>query len=87
MPASLESLKELAEVIGKFEGALRTMEERTLALNWSPCEEELLKSAEACLHSVLPAMEELRHWADRLENMVADDLWPLPSYQEMLFMK
>ena len=33
------------------------------------------------------AMEELRHWADRLETMVADDLWPLPSYQEMLFMK
>ena len=59
----------------------------TIVLTEGRVEEELLKSAEACLHSVLPAMEELRHWADRLENMVADDLWPLPSYQEMLFMK
>ena len=32
-------------------------------------------------------MRELRKWADALEEVVADDLWPLPSYQEMLFMK
>lgn len=87
VPASLDSLKNLAEVIGHFETSLRTLEERVLELDWSPCEEHLLKSAKQCLHSVLPAMEELRQWADRLENMVADDLWPLPSYQEMLFMK
>ncbi|WP_276819302.1 glutamine synthetase III [Mailhella massiliensis] len=87
VPASLDSLKDLAEVIGHFETSLRTLEERVLELDWSPCEEHLLKSAKQCLHSVLPAMEELRQWADRLENMVADDLWPLPSYQEMLFMK
>lgn len=87
VPASLDSLKDLAEVIGHFETSLRTLEERVLELDWSPCEEHLLKSTKQCLHSVLPAMEELRQWADRLENMVADDLWPLPSYQEMLFMK
>ena len=23
--------------------------------------------------------------ADELESLVADDLWPLPTYQEMLF--
>ena len=87
VPASLDSLKELAEVIGHFETSLRTLEEKVLELDWSPCEEHLLTSAKQCLHSVLPAMEELRQWADRLENTVADDLWPLPSYQEMLFMK
>jgi glutamine synthetase len=32
-------------------------------------------------------MEKVRSYADQLENIVADDLWPLPSYQEMLFIK
>jgi glutamine synthetase len=36
---------------------------------------------------VLPAMEQLRKLGDSLETMVADDLWPLPPYREMLFMK
>ena len=47
----------------------------------------VLEQARHCLHEVLPAMRELRKWADALEEVVADDLWPLPSYQEMLFMK
>ena len=36
---------------------------------------------------VLPAMASLRKTADELENTVADDLWPLATYQEMLFIK
>ncbi|PKN09586.1 MAG: glutamine synthetase type III [Deltaproteobacteria bacterium HGW-Deltaproteobacteria-8] len=36
---------------------------------------------------VLPAMNELRSFADALEVVVADDLWSLPSYQEMLFIR
>jgi glutamine synthetase len=35
--------------------------------------------------SVLPAMEAVRAAADTLESVVADDLWPLPTYQEMLY--
>ncbi len=37
--------------------------------------------------TILPAMLEVRSHADDLEGVVADDLWPLPSYQEMLFIK
>ncbi len=36
---------------------------------------------------LLPMMMEIRKVADQLEGMVADDLWPLPTYQEMLFIK
>ena len=36
---------------------------------------------------VVPAMAELRRQADRLELMVADDLWTLPKYRELLFMQ
>jgi len=35
--------------------------------------------------SLLPAMEAVRAAADTLEGVVADDLWPLPTYQEMLY--
>jgi glutamine synthetase len=36
---------------------------------------------------VLPIMLEVRTAADALEGIVADDLWPLPTYQEILFIK
>jgi len=36
---------------------------------------------------ILPAMAEIRGYADALEAVVADDLWSLPSYQEMLFIR
>jgi glutamine synthetase len=37
--------------------------------------------------TVIGAMEDVRDVADRLEKFVADDLWPLPKYSEMLFIK
>jgi glutamine synthetase len=37
--------------------------------------------------TVIPAMEAVRAVADKLERIVADDLWPLPKYSEMLFIK
>ncbi len=33
----------------------------------------------------LSALEAVRTAVDALENVVADDLWPLPTYQEMLY--
>jgi len=36
---------------------------------------------------VIPAMTEVRTIADKLEKLVADDLWPLPKYSEILFIK
>ena len=36
---------------------------------------------------VIPAMLATRSAADALEGIVADELWPLPTYQEMLFIK
>jgi glutamine synthetase len=37
--------------------------------------------------TVIPAMDDVRDVADRLERIVADDLWPLPKYSEVLFIK
>lgn len=44
-------------------------------------------AAEHAAHaqSLLPLMDAVRAAADTLEGVVADDLWPLPTYQEMLY--
>jgi len=47
----------------------------------------LLDEAKYCNDEILPAMTMVRKYADELEGWVADDLWPLPTYQEMLFIK
>ena len=38
-------------------------------------------------NEVIPAMEAVRHAADDLERTVPHDLWPLPTYREILFVK
>lgn len=40
-----------------------------------------------CASEIRGLMDEVRSAADALEAEVADELWPLPKYQEMLFIK
>ena len=40
-----------------------------------------------CARGICSLMLEVRACADTLEAEVSDDLWPLPKYQEMLFIK
>lgn len=47
--------------------------------------ESALDEATHAQKALLPAMEAVRAAADTLESVVADDLWPLPTYQEMLY--
>ncbi len=41
--------------------------------------------AKAFKDGVIPAQNDLRAVADALETLVADELWPLPKYRELLF--
>ncbi len=50
-----------------------------------PHAEDALETATALRDVVLPAMASVRAAADALEGLVADDLWSLPTYQEMLY--
>jgi glutamine synthetase len=50
-------------------------------------EGDSLAHAKHSRDTIIPAMTAVRTAADKLEGMVADDLWPLPTYQEMLFIK
>jgi glutamine synthetase len=80
-PAVAESqglLDQLWAAIGKLE---------TVNLADNQPDDEALKWAKYMRDKVIPAMDGVRGVADRLEGIVADDLWPLPKYQEMLFIK
>ncbi|MEX1011092.1 MAG: glutamine synthetase III [Balneolaceae bacterium] len=48
---------------------------------------ETMELAKAYRENVLPVLTEVRDSVDFLERYVADDLWPLPVYREMLFVK
>jgi len=48
---------------------------------------EGLELAEHARDKQLTAMDDVRELADKLEKVVADDLWPLPKYSEILFIK
>jgi glutamine synthetase len=71
-------IKELHYAILKLEDInLKENQDDSTAVKWA-----------AYMHDrVIPAMDDVRDVADRLEALVADDLWPLPKYSEMLFIK
>ena len=48
------------------------------------CERE---KAIAYHDTVFPLMDEIRYHIDKLELMVDDEMWPLPKYREMLFIR
>jgi glutamine synthetase len=71
-----ELLKELFFAIEKLESANEIHEDDTI-----------VQEAKYMHDVVIPAMDGVREVSDRLEKIVADDLWPLPKYWEMLFIK
>ena len=79
----LSVLKETASGLVALDKAIRALEK----LRDAAPKRSVLDEARYCQAKVLPAMRSLREVVDGLEMIVADDLWPLPSYQEMLFMK
>jgi glutamine synthetase len=84
--AGLEELiEEVEPVIRELHFALLKLEDANLADNQD--DSTPAKWADYVHDRVLPAMEDVREVADRLEKIVADDLWPLPKYSEMLFIK
>jgi glutamine synthetase len=83
--AGVEALiEETDALVTEFVDAIKALE----AVNAThQGEEGSLDHATYMRDTVLPAMDAVREIADRLEKVVADDLWPLPKYEEMLFIK
>ena len=77
---------ETKELIDAFVEEIKQLESVNLEEN-HPESEDLLEHAKYFHDVVFPAMGDVRVVADKLERWVADDLWPLPHYAEMLFIK
>jgi len=82
-PAGLETFGTLVSTINTFQAAIHKLDK---AINHH-AEGDLLAHCKHAKENVLTAMLELRESADKLETIVADDLWPLPTYREMLFIR
>jgi glutamine synthetase len=97
LPAAVRYLNELQvvaleELIGEVEPLVKELHYAIIKLEDANLDENhpdgsAQKEALYMRDSVIPAMEDVRDVADRLEKIVADDLWPLPKYSEMLFIK
>ncbi len=80
-----QAIDESESLVGELWAALEGLEEANLSDNQP--DEEPMAWARYMRDTVIPAMDAVREVADRLEGIVADDLWPLPKYAEMLFIK
>jgi glutamine synthetase len=79
---------ETRDAVDNLVTAIQTLEKVNSKESHEPHEEKgALEWATYMRDSVLPAMADVRAASDLLERMVADDLWPLPRYSEMLFIK
>ncbi|MCU1406902.1 MAG: glutamine synthetase, partial [Glaciihabitans sp.] len=79
--ADTASLEEVTAPLTELRSALATLKD-ALAFHAG---DSALEEAEHARKALLPAMSAVRLAADELETIVADDLWPLPTYQEMMF--
>jgi glutamine synthetase len=76
-------IAETQELLGQFVDAIQKLED----VNANPGELGSHEFACWMRDNTIPAMDAVREIADKLERIVADDLWPLPKYSEMLFIK
>lgn len=78
--------RELLNTVTKgIEGLTNAVNELKTLLEKTPHGDEL-KHAMYYKESALPAMNKIREYADELELLVEDELWPLPKYREMLLL-
>jgi len=82
---SMSPIEEIEPVVKELHFALRALEDANLKDNQD--DSSPIKWANYMRDRVVRAMEDVREVADRLEGLIPDDLWPLPKYSEMLFIK
>lgn len=77
-----KTLDKVTDLVRLLQDSLLELSELMEHEGGSPLEE-----AQYACSTLVPHMALVREYADELEGLVADDLWPLPTYQEMLFIK
>ena len=81
--SQMAMLKDLVSTIGSFRKASLELDAKIAGQPHG----SLLEHAKYQRDQLLPAMVDVRKLGDKLESMVGDAHWPLPTYREMLFIK
>ncbi|MCI5916359.1 MAG: glutamine synthetase III [Bacteroidales bacterium] len=81
---NMKIIEEIAERIQIIEQGVEDLVEARKVANKIENERE---KAVAYHDTVAPKMEEIRYHIDKLELIVADELWTLPKYRELLFIR
>jgi glutamine synthetase len=80
----IKTIKEISEHISEIKKNVELMlEERKIANRLRGDEKQALAYSD----QVMPYFSIIRGYVDKLELLVDDELWPLPKYRELLFMK
>ena len=78
----LELLDETTDLLVETKAALKALTEADAKAGEISCVEEQAKFFHG---TVVPAMEALRAPVDKLEMIVDKEMWPMPSYGDLLF--
>ncbi len=80
----IQTIKDISEHVSQIKVQTDLMlEERKIANRLDGIE----KQATAYNEKVFPYFEEIRNHVDKLELLVDDELWPLPKYRELMFLR
>ncbi len=80
----IQTIKDISDHVAEIKSNVAMMLEERRKANRMDTEEEM---ANAYHDNVIPYFEVIRRHVDKLELLVDDELWPLPKYRELLFMK
>ena len=80
----VDTIKEISDHVAGIKAGVAAMVEARKKANVI---ENTLEKAVAYRDTVLARFEEIRRHVDKLELLVDDNLWPLPKYRELLFIK
>ncbi|WP_430013040.1 glutamine synthetase III [Microcystis ichthyoblabe FBCC-A1114] len=78
-----ENAQTVSNLIKLMMDSVAKLSEAIAKHDFDSIEEHMQHSAQ----TIRPLMDKVREYADTLEGEVADNFWPLPTYQEMLFVK
>lgn len=80
--------KELIKEVGGHISAIKAKRKEMIeARKKANVIEDTVKKAEAYEQKVKPYLDEVRYHIDKLELIVDNELWPLPKYRELLFVR
>ncbi len=79
----LTTARRVSELIDRLTEKIDVLAEQNQELGG----DAVFSKAEHMRDHIIPALNAVRDVVDRLERVIPDDLWPFPTYREMLFIK